>query len=99
MADKKDDSFVLEIEGKEIKFHTSSRDISTMVNALTQKNKVAPGYNLLTSTVDESCLNDLKSIICSEDNLPKPTVVASVLEAVMEQVEPEVVISVKKPKK
>lgn len=95
----KDPKFTLEIDGKEIGFNTTSRDISTLINAMTQKNKVAPGYNLLTGSVDEKDLDNLKSIICDENNLPKPTVVASILEIVMEQVEPEVIVSVKKHSK
>lgn len=91
--------FVIEIAGEDIRFSTTSSDISSFMNASNQKNKVAPAYNLLTSTVHPDDEEMLLSIIRTEDKSPKSTIIMAIVEEVMLEVEPEVTIARKKRSK
>ena len=81
----------LEIGDKEFAFTLSPQDVTKYFNAMTANNKVAPSFNLLSSTVLPAQKTDLREL------LGNPVMTMQIAGALLEEYAPDVEIIVKKP--
>jgi hypothetical protein len=81
----------LEVGAKEFAFTLSPQDVTKYFNAMTANNKVAPSFNLLSSTVLPAQKADLR------DLLGNPVMTMQIAGALLEEYAPDVEIIVKKP--
>ncbi|MDI3398714.1 MULTISPECIES: putative phage tail assembly chaperone [unclassified Pseudomonas] len=80
----------LEVGENEFTFNLTPADVTKYFNALTQTNKVAPGNNLLMTTV----LQDQKTVL--KPLLGNPVMVMQLAGALLEEYAPNVEVIVKK---
>ncbi|WP_236181522.1 putative phage tail assembly chaperone [Pseudomonas sputi] len=80
----------LEVGENEFTFNLTPADVTKYFNALTQTNKVAPGNNLLMTTVLQDQKNVLKPL------LGNPVMVMQLAGALLEEYAPNVEVIVKK---
>ncbi|WP_204126906.1 putative phage tail assembly chaperone [Pseudomonas ogarae] len=80
----------LEIGDQEFTFNLTPADVTKYFNALTQTNKVAPGNNLLMTTV----LQEQKAVL--KPLLANPVMVMQLAGALLEEYAPNVEVIVKK---
>ena len=80
----------LEVGENEFTFNLTPADVTKYFNALTQTNKVAPGNNLLMTTV----LQDQKPVL--KVLLGNPVMVMQLAGALLEEYAPNVEVIVKK---
>ena len=81
----------LEIGTKEFTFTLTPQDVTKYFNAMTANNKVAPSFNLLSSTVlpaEKAALREL---------MANPVMTMQIAGALLEEYAPDVEIIVKKP--
>ncbi|WP_223497591.1 putative phage tail assembly chaperone [Pseudomonas sp. BF-R-16] len=81
----------LEVGAKEFAFTLSPQDVTKYFNAMTANNKVAPSFNLLSSTVLPAQKAELR------DLLGNPVMTMQIAGALLEEYAPDVEIIVKKP--
>ena len=81
----------LEIGEQEFTFTLTPVDVTKYFNALTQNNKVAPGNNLLVTTVKQEERATLKPLLVN------PVRVMQLTGLLLEQYSPEIEAVVKKP--
>lgn len=81
----------LEVGTKEFSFTLSPQDVTKYFNAMTANNKVAPSFNLLSSTVLPAQKADLRLL------LENPVTTMQIAGALLEEYAPDVEIIVKKP--
>ena len=81
----------LEVGSKEFAFTLSPQDVTKYFNAMTANNKVAPSFNLLSSTVLPAQKADLREL------LGNPVMTMQIAGALLEEYAPDVEIIVKKP--
>ncbi|MHC8310128.1 putative phage tail assembly chaperone [Pseudomonas sp. GT1P32] len=81
----------LEVGAKEFAFTLSPQDVTKYFNAMTANNKVAPSFNLLSSTVLSAQKADLRLL------LENPVMTMQIAGALLEEYAPDVEIIVKKP--
>lgn len=80
----------LEVGENEFTFNLTPADVTKYFNALNQTNKVAPGNNLLMTTV----LQDQKTVL--KPLLANPVMVMQLAGALLEEYAPNVEVIVKK---
>ena len=80
----------LEVGENEFTFNLTPEDVTKYFNALNQTNKVAPGNNLLMTTV----LQDQKTVL--KPLLANPVMVMQLAGALLEEYAPNVEVIVKK---
>lgn len=81
----------LEVGAKEFSFTLSPQDVTKYFNAMTANNKVAPSFNLLSSTVLPAQKVELREL------LTNPVMTMQIAGALLEEYAPDVEIIVKKP--
>ena len=81
----------LEVGAKEFAFTLSPQDVTKYFNAMTANNKVAPSFNLLSSTVLPAQKADLRLL------MENPVLTMQIAGALLEEYAPDVEIIVKKP--
>ncbi|NUU34673.1 putative phage tail assembly chaperone [Pseudomonas sp. C2B4] len=81
---------VLEVGEQEFTFNLTPQDVTKYFNALTQTNKVAPGNNLLMTTVKQEQRATLKPL------LGNPVMVMQLAGTLLEEYAPNVEVIVKK---
>jgi len=80
----------LEVGEQEFTFNLTPQDVTKYFNALTQTNKVAPGNNLLMTTVKQEQRATLKPL------LGNPVMVMQLAGTLLEEYAPNVEVIVKK---
>ena len=81
----------LEVGTTEFTFNLTPQDVTKYFNAMTANNKVAPSFNLLSSTVlpaEKAALREL---------MANPVMTMQIAGALLEEYAPDVEIIVKKP--
>lgn len=81
----------LEVGAKEFAFTLSPQDVTKYFNAMTANNKVAPSFNLLSSTVLPAQKAELRELLVN------PVMTMQIAGALLEEYAPDVEIIVKKP--
>ncbi|EJM83619.1 putative phage tail assembly chaperone [Pseudomonas sp. GM67] len=81
----------LEVGAKEFAFTLSPQDVTKYFNAMTANNKVAPSFNLLSSTVLPAQKAELRDLMVN------PVMTMQIAGALLEEYAPDVEIIVKKP--
>ena len=81
----------LEVGTKEFTFNLTPQDVTKYFNAMTANNKVAPSFNLLSSTVLPAEKADLRELMAN------PVMTMQIAGALLEEYAPDVEIIVKKP--
>ncbi|MFJ2451384.1 putative phage tail assembly chaperone [Pseudomonas protegens] len=81
----------LEVGDKEFSFSLSPQDVTKYFNALTATNKVAPSFNLLSTTVKQEQRAELRELLAN------PVLTMQIAGALLEEYAPDVEILVKKP--
>ena len=81
----------LEIGEKEYAFNLTPQDVTKYFNAMTANNKVAPSFNLLSSTVLPAQKPELRELMAN------PVMTMQIAGALLEEYAPDVEIIVKKP--
>ena len=81
----------LEVGTKEFTFTLSPQDVTKYFNAMTANNKVAPSFNLLSSTVLPAQKVELRELMVN------PVMTMQIAGALLEEYGPDVEIIVKKP--
>lgn len=81
----------LEVGDKEFAFTLSPQDVTKYFNAMTANNKVAPSFNLLSSTVLPVQKAELRELLAN------PVMTMQLAGALLEEYAPDVEIIVKKP--
>jgi phosphoglucomutase len=81
----------LEVGDKEFAFTLSPQDVTKYFNAMTANNKVAPSFNLLSSTVLPAQKAELRELLAN------PVMTMQLAGALLEEYAPDVEIIVKKP--
>jgi len=81
----------LEVGTKEFTFTLTPQDVTKYFNAMTANNKVAPSFNLLSSTVLPAEKAELREIMVN------PVMTMQIAGALLEEYAPDVEIIVKKP--
>lgn len=81
----------LEVGDKEFTFTLSPQDVTKYFNAMTANNKVAPSFNLLSSTVLPAEKAGLREVLAN------PMMTMQIASALLEEYAPDVEIIVKKP--
>lgn len=89
MTDSNTD-ITLDIGEQEFTFHLTPQDVTKYFNALTQTNKVAPGNNLLMTTVAQEQRATLKPL------LGNPVMVMQLAGTLLDEYGPDVEVIVKK---
>lgn len=89
MSDQNAD-ITLEIGEEEFTFQLTPQDVTKYFNAITQNNKVAPGHNLLMTTVEQARRASLKPL------LGNPVMVMQLAGTLLEEYGPDVEVVVKK---
>ncbi len=82
---------VITIGAADFTFNLSAQDVTKYFNALTPSNKVAPGHNLLTTTVQPDQKDALRPL------LGNPVLTMQVAGTLLEEYSPDVEVAVKKP--
>jgi hypothetical protein len=80
----------LEVGEQDFTFNLTPQDVTKYFNALTQTNKVAPGNNLLMTTVKQDQRATLKPL------LGNPVMVMQLAGTLLEEYAPDVEVIVKK---
>ena len=80
----------LEVGEQEFTFNLTPQDVTKYFNALTQTNKVAPGNNLLMTTVKQEQRATLKPLLAN------PVMVMQLAGTLLEEYAPDVEVIVKK---
>jgi len=80
----------LEVGEQEFTFNLTPQDVTKYFNALTQANKVAPGNNLLMTTVKQEQRATLKPLLAN------PVMVMQLAGTLLEEYAPDVEVIVKK---
>ena len=80
----------LEVGSQEFTFNLTPQDVTKYFNTLTQNNKVAPGNNLLVTTVKQEQRAALKEL------LENPVMVMQLAGSLLEEYGPDVEVIVKK---
>lgn len=83
--------FTVDVAGKALVFNVGRDDYNKYINAVTQKDKVAPSHNFLIQTVEPASLDDLKKVLA--DN---PGAEVQLAGAILEDYTPDLGIVVKK---
>jgi len=81
----------LEVGAKEFSFTLSPQDVTKYFNAMTANNKVAPSFNLLSSTVLPAQKAELRELLAN------PVMTMQIAGTLLEEYAPDVEIIVKKP--
>lgn len=89
MTDRRD--ITLEIAEQEFTFSLLPQDVTKYFNAMTANNKVAPSFNLLSSTVLPAEKAELRELMAN------PVMTMQIAGALLEEYAPDVEIIVKKP--
>ncbi|WP_409302017.1 putative phage tail assembly chaperone [Pseudomonas sp. KCJK8993] len=82
----------LEVGDKEFSFSLSPQDVTKYFNAMTATNKVAPSFNLLSTTVNQEQRAGLR-----EQLQVNPVLTMQMAGALLEEFAPDVEVLVKKP--
>lgn len=82
---------VITIGATDFTFNLSAQDVTKYFNALTPSNKVAPGHNLLTTTVQPEQKDALRPLLAN------PVLTMQVAGTLLEEYSPDVEVAVKKP--
>lgn len=90
MSQQNNTEITLEVGEAEFTFNLTPADVTKYFNALTQTNKVAPGNNLLMTTVKQEEKATLKPL------LGNPVMVMQIAGALLEEYAPNVEVIVKK---
>ncbi|WP_460410083.1 MULTISPECIES: putative phage tail assembly chaperone [unclassified Pseudomonas] len=90
MSQQNNTEITLEVGEQEFTFNLTPADVTKYFNALTQTNKVAPGNNLLMTTV----LQEQKTVL--KPLLGNPVMVMQLAGALLEEYGPKVEVLVKK---
>ncbi|MCK9818398.1 putative phage tail assembly chaperone [Pseudomonas sp. MAFF 302046] len=80
----------LEVGTKDFAFTLSPQDVTKYFNAMTANNKVAPSFNLLSTTVKQEQRAELREL------LTNPVMTMQIAGALLEEYAPDVEIIVKK---
>lgn len=80
----------LEVGTKDFAFTLSPQDVTKYFNAMTANNKVAPSFNLLSTTVKQEQRAELRELLAN------PVMTMQIAGALMEEYAPDVEIIVKK---
>jgi hypothetical protein len=80
----------LEVGTKDFAFTLSPQDVTKYFNAMTATNKVAPSFNLLSTTVKQEQRAELREL------LTNPVMTMQIAGALLEEYAPDVEIIVKK---
>lgn len=91
MSQTQSRDITLEVGTKEFTFTLSPQDVTKYFNAMTANNKVAPSFNLLSSTVLPAQKADLRQ------QMENPVMTMQLAGALLEEYSPDVEIIVKKP--
>lgn len=91
MSQMQSRDITLEVGEKEFAFTLSPQDVTKYFNAMTANNKVAPSFNLLSSTVLPAQKADLRELMAN------PVMTMQIAGALLEEYAPDVEIIVKKP--
>lgn len=91
MSQMQSRDITLEVGDKEFSFTLSPQDVTKYFNAMTANNKVAPSFNLLSSTVLPAQKADLRELMAN------PVMTMQIAGALLEEYAPDVEIIVKKP--
>jgi hypothetical protein len=89
MSDRRD--ITLQIGEQEFTFTLTPQDVIKYFNAVTANNKVAPSNNLLTNTVKQDQLADLRPLVIN------PVLTMQLAGTLLEEYSPDVEVIVKKP--
>jgi hypothetical protein len=81
----------LSVGATDFNFTLTAQDVTKYFNALTPTNKVAPGHNLLTSTVQADQKEALRPLLAN------PVMTMQIAGALLEEYSPDVEVTVKKP--
>ncbi|MDP9518546.1 MULTISPECIES: putative phage tail assembly chaperone [Pseudomonas] len=81
----------LELGDKEFSFALSPQDVTKYFNAMTATNKVAPSFNLLSTTVKQEQRAELRELLAN------PVMTMQIAGALLGEYAPDVEIIVKKP--
>jgi phosphoglucomutase len=81
----------LEVGTKDFAFILSPQDVTKYFNAMTANNKVAPSFNLLSTTVKQEQRAELRELLAN------PVMTMQIAGALLEEYAPDVEIIVKKP--
>lgn len=82
---------VITIGDADFAFNLTAQDVTKYFNALTPTNKVAPGHNLLTTTVQADQKEALRPLLAN------PVMTMQLAGALLEEYSPDVEVTVKKP--
>ncbi|CAD2261531.1 hypothetical protein PSEUDT2_04167 [Stutzerimonas stutzeri] len=82
---------VITIGTTDFTFNLTAQDVTKYFNALKQDNKVAPGHNLLTTTVQADQKEALRPLLAN------PVMTMQLAGALLEEYSPDVEVAVKKP--
>ncbi|WP_415763921.1 putative phage tail assembly chaperone [Pseudomonas sp. CP4] len=91
MSQMQSRDITLEVGDKEFAFTLSPQDVTKYFNAMTANNKVAPSFNLLSSTVLPAQKAELRELMAN------PVMTMQIAGALLEEYAPDVEIIVKKP--
>jgi phosphoglucomutase len=80
----------LEVGTKDFAFTLSPQDVTKYFNAMTATNKVAPSFNLLSTTVKQEQRAELRELLAN------PVMTMQIAGALLEEYAPDVEIIVKK---
>lgn len=80
----------LEVGTKDFAFFLSPQDVTKYFNAMTANNKVAPSFNLLSTTVKQEQRAELRELLAN------PVMTMQIAGALLEEYAPDVEIIVKK---
>jgi len=88
---------VVELGEKEVRFDVGVADYNNYINNMMPNDKVAPGFNLLSTTVHDEDKEYLKEMIMA-DGLPNGFMVMELVAVVIGEVSGGVEINIKKQK-
>lgn len=88
---KNEQVFDIEAGGKEFKFTVNRDSYNKYVNAISQKEKVAPSHNFLMMTVDEKQKADLREVLAQN-----PGAEVEIAGGIYEAYTPDIGLVVKK---
>ena len=82
---------VITVGATDFTFNPSAQDVTKYFNALVPNNKVSPGHNLLTSTVQRDQKEALLPLLVN------PVMTMQLAGALLDEYSPDVEVAVKKP--
>lgn len=82
---------VITVGAADFSFTLTAQDVTKYFNALKPDNKVAPGHNLLTTTVQADQKEALRPLLAN------PVMTMQLVGALLEEYSPDVEVAVKKP--